>query len=63
MTYHEVITYFGSQEKIALTLGIKQPSVSCWGRKIPARHQYALEVLTAGALRVDADLRRPRVVA
>ena len=54
MTKQELIEYYGSQEKVADALGIKQPSVAGWpGDYVPIGRQYQVEVLTKGALKAD----------
>lgn len=58
MTYDDAIEHFGTQVKLADALGIKQPAVSAWNKVIPPAYQYQLEIITAGALRVDEQLRR-----
>jgi transcriptional regulator with XRE-family HTH domain len=63
MTYEQALEHFGTQAKLAAALGIAQPTVSCWERVVPAPYQYQLEIITAGALRVDEDLRRSRAAA
>jgi DNA-binding transcriptional regulator YdaS (Cro superfamily) len=60
MTYTDVIEHFGSQVKLAAALGITQPTVSLWGRKIPPSYQYMIEVVTNGKLRADDQLRKLR---
>lgn len=60
MTYDEVIEHFGTQQKLGAALGIAQPTISSWGRVIPDHYQYQLEIITAGALRVEERLRRRR---
>jgi len=60
MTYEEVLAHFGTQERIAAALGLKQPTISCWKGIVPDHYQYQLEIITAGALRIDERLRRPR---
>lgn len=59
MTYQEAIDYFGTQVRLAAALGIQQPSVSSWGKVIPDRYQYQLEIITGGDLLVDPYLRLP----
>lgn len=63
MTYQEAIEHFGTQAKLAAALGIAQPTVSCWDRVVPPAYQYQLEIITAGALRVDEELRRAKAAA
>jgi hypothetical protein len=60
MTYDDVINFFGSQNAVAAALGLTQPTVSSWHGTVPDQHQYALEILTAGALRVEDRLRKPK---
>ena len=60
MTYAEAIAHFGTQVRLARALGITQPTVSCWGKRIPPSYQYQLEVITNRALQADAALRQPR---
>lgn len=62
MTYDQALRHFGgTQEKLAAALGITQSTVSSWGRIVPDRYQYQIEVLTGGALRADEALRMIRV--
>lgn len=63
MTYDEVLSYFGTQIKIAEALGITQATVSLWGangepKMVPAKYQYQLEVITRGELMADRRLRK-----
>ena len=51
------IEHFGSQALLARALGLKQPSISEWGEKVPWRRQLQIEHCTNGALKHDpADL-------
>jgi len=59
MTYEQAIQYFGTQTKLGAALGITQASVSAWGRVVPPRYQYQIEVITEGRLLADAELRVP----
>lgn len=56
MKRKNVITYFGTQAKVADALGIKQPSVAEWGEIIPEQSALKLHVLTHGALKYDPRL-------
>jgi hypothetical protein len=49
MQKNEVIAWFGSQQKLATFLGVAQSNVSAW-KKIPVRHQRAIEDHTDGEL-------------
>jgi len=60
VTYEQVLKHFRTQEGIAAALGLTQPSISLWKQIVPAHYQYQLEIITAGALRVDEALRAPR---
>lgn len=53
----DVITYFGTQEKVAQALGIRQGCVSRWGETIPHLRAYQIEDLTKGALKVNGSYR------
>lgn len=59
MTYQDALDFFGTQVKLATALGIQQPAVSSWGKVIPERYQYQLEIITDGRLRADPELRKP----
>ena len=49
----DVIAHFGSQEKTALALGVKQSSVSRWENEIPALRAFEIERITNGALKAN----------
>ena len=49
----DVITYFGTQEKVAQALGIRQACVSRWGETIPRLRAYQIESITKGVLKVS----------
>lgn len=51
----DVIEYFGSQEKAAKALGMKQPNISKWLTRgvVPELRQYQIEKLTRGKLKVS----------
>ena len=53
MRKENAISHFGSQQKLADALGIKQGSVSGWGELVPLGRAFVLERLTNGALKVD----------
>lgn len=52
MTKDEAIAHFGTQQKLAERLAIKQSTVSGWVA-VPLHHQMFLERITNGALRAD----------
>lgn len=49
----DVINFFGTQEKTAAVLGVKQASVSRWPETIPPRRAFEIERITNGALKAD----------
>lgn len=57
MKPQEVIEYFGSQEKAAKALGIKQPNLSLWLKAgaVPELRQYQIEKITNGKLKADEE--------
>lgn len=58
MTFQELIDYFGSQQKAAAKLGIKQPSISRWQKTgIRYLRQLDIERITKGALRANPNDR------
>lgn len=59
MTYDDVIGHFRTQTRLAAALGITQATVSSWGRVVPDRYQYQIEVITGGKLKASEHLRRP----
>lgn len=61
MYKNEVVAYFGTAIALAKALGISAASVSEWGDLIPEGRAYQLQVMTAGALRVDPSAyNKPR---
>ena len=52
----EVLTHYGTQQRVADALGISQRAVSGWGETVPLARAFALERLTDGALKVDPTL-------
>jgi DNA-binding transcriptional regulator YdaS (Cro superfamily) len=56
MTTQDAISHYGSQQKLATALGIKQPTVSGWGTYPPAIRQIQLERLTRGRLKAEPGL-------
>lgn len=57
MTYEQALRHFGgTQVALAAALGITQPTVSGWKKRIPAPYQFQIEVLSRGQLRVDPEL-------
>ena len=53
MRKDEAVKHFGGVNALADALGIRPASVSEWGDIIPEGRAYQLQVITAGALRVD----------
>jgi DNA-binding transcriptional regulator YdaS (Cro superfamily) len=53
MKKEDVISFFGTQEKTARALGVKQASVSRWPEDIPSLRAFEIERITNGALKAD----------
>jgi DNA-binding transcriptional regulator YdaS (Cro superfamily) len=59
MKLEEAISPFGTQQKLAEALGIKQGSIPSWDPdRIPLARALQVEKLTGGKLRVDMTLYR-----
>lgn len=56
MRKQTAVAHYGSQEKVALALGIRRQAVQAWPEVVPLGRAYQLQVLTRGRLRVDATL-------
>jgi len=56
MKKDDVISYFGGVSKTAKALGLSHASVSGWTDVIPKGRAFEIQVLTKGALKVDATL-------
>jgi DNA-binding transcriptional regulator Cro len=61
MKTSDLLSFFGSQQKVAVALGIRQPSVARWGEFPPALRQLQAEALTAGALKAEPECDMFRV--
>lgn len=53
MTMKQVMSYFGTQAKVAEALKISQAAVAQWGDEVPMLRQYQLERITKGGLKVN----------
>lgn len=60
MRKDEAIKHFGTASALADALGIRVASVSEWGEMVPEGRAYQLQVMTAGALRVDPSVYQKR---
>lgn len=60
MTKDEATKHFGSQQALALALGVKQPSIAAW-KEIPELRQLQIERLTGGALKAGPECDQFRV--
>ncbi|EGN1928408.1 hypothetical protein IR671_002391 [Salmonella enterica] len=60
MNKSSVVSFFTSQRKIALVLGISEQAVSLWGELIPKGAALELEKITNGALKCDLSLYKGR---
>ena len=47
-----VLEHYGTQQKVADALGIRQSAVSQWGEVVPKKSAYDLAFLTSGKLAV-----------
>ena len=56
MTTEEAIKHYGTQQKLADALGIKQGSVSEWKKYPPALRQLQLQTITRGRLRAEPGI-------
>lgn len=57
MRLQDALSHFGTQQKLAEALGMKQGSISSWDReRIPLARALQVEKLTRGQLRVDMAL-------
>lgn len=65
MSPEQVIEHYGSQAKVAVALGISQPSIWEWveNGRVPLVRQYQIELATGGALRADKPADRSEAVA
>lgn len=63
MRYHsgmlksDAVQHFGSQQKLAEALGVKQPSVARWPEVLPPLRQLQIENVTNGALKATEEAR------
>jgi hypothetical protein len=53
MTTKEAVKFFGTVQKLADALNIKQPAVSQWGEYPPIPRQYQIQVLTKNKLKAE----------
>ena len=61
MTYDDLIKHFRTQERIAASLGIQQPSVSLWRKRgIPKLRQMQIQLVTAGRLVANQRIDQKR---
>lgn len=56
MRKKDAVSHYGTQEKVALALGIRRQAVQGWGDVVPLGRAYQLQVLSRGKLRVDPAL-------
>jgi DNA-binding transcriptional regulator YdaS (Cro superfamily) len=56
MTTEQAIRHYGTQQKLAAALGIKQPAVAGWGKHPPAIRQLQLQQITKGRLKAEPGL-------
>jgi len=60
MTPQQAITHFGTQTKLARSLGLAQSTVAEWStnQEIPIARQYQIELATNGSLKADLPALR-----
>jgi len=58
MTFNELIKHFGTQQKTADALNLKQPSINAWSGGIPYPRQFQIQVITGGILQADAKEKK-----
>ena len=57
MRLQDAVSYFGSQNKMAAALGMKQGSISSWDReRIPLARALQVEKLSRGKLKADLSM-------
>ena len=56
MTTDEAVKHYGTQQKLADALGIKQGSVSGWGDRPPVLRQLQLQRITNGKLKAEPGI-------
>lgn len=56
MTTDDAVKHYGTQQKLADALGIKQGSVAGWGDFPPALRQLQLQQITKGKLKAEPGL-------
>jgi DNA-binding transcriptional regulator YdaS (Cro superfamily) len=66
MRLQDALSHFGTQQKLAEALNIKQGSISSWDReRIPLARALQVERLTQGRVKVDMTIyvKSPRAPA
>ena len=56
MDMRQALEWFGTKTAIAKALGVRPPSVTLWGDRIPPIRQLQIERMTKGALRADDSI-------
>lgn len=56
MTTADVIQHYGTQQKVADALGIRQGSVGGWGKYPPVLRQLQLQRITNGRLKAEPGI-------
>jgi hypothetical protein len=56
MLKKDVLTFYGSQAKVAEVLGITRQAVSLWSEVVPKSAATDLQLLTGGQLKMDRSL-------
>ena len=56
MLKKDILTFYGSQAKVAEVLGITRQAVSLWRAVVPKSAATDLQLLTGGQLKMDRSL-------
>jgi DNA-binding transcriptional regulator YdaS (Cro superfamily) len=57
MRLSDAVSYFGTQQKLANAIGIKQGAISSWKKeRIPLARALQIEKITHGKLKADLSL-------
>jgi hypothetical protein len=62
MLKKDVVEHFGTQERVALVLGISRQAVQMWGDVVPLLRAYQLERRTGGKLTIDPPKRQKKAL-
>lgn len=52
----DAVAHFGSEEKLAIAIGLTRQAVNAWPDIVPQGNAYKLQVITGGQLQVRTEL-------